>query len=140
MHDVPFNGKPGYGTSPSAEVSYSPLAYTFDELPNGIYIGSRKSSRYFNGVIAYLACWKGVFTPEEIKYCYNNGLFNNPSTQLLDKYSLELFVDFQNPFNDGGTIKLPDLSPNNHDINLISGFGGTVAGVEAALEDITELF
>ncbi len=96
-------------------VNETNLTLGFDEITaNDFRIGFRAA--YWNGKILYMCVFKGILNDAEIKELYNNGLFRNPSTTLQEKYDLELFVDFNNPFDDGGTLKFPDLSPNSHDI------------------------
>lgn len=91
----------------------------FDEMTAGTPMAAigrygAFSIRYYNGTIMFLQIWKGVLNDKEIKEVFNKGLFSNPSQKLLDKYDLVLYPDFNNPFDDAGTLKFNDLSPSNH--------------------------
>lgn len=89
-----------------------------DTITGDMHIGHdpQLTARYYEGFIYYLMILKGNLTRKEILELTNNTLLKNPSIALQNKYSLELFVDFNNPWDDAGTLKFPDLSPNAHDI------------------------
>jgi hypothetical protein len=77
----------------------------------------RRLYNTFNSTEGYLinfGLWSRVLSPKEILDVLNNGLFNNPNTTL--QQGLEIYPDFQNPFDDAGTLKIPDLSTNAWDI------------------------
>lgn len=91
----------------------------FDAIPGDLSIGNRPSggSFPFNGNILYLAVYKGVLCDEEVKRLWNNGLFMNAwDISPITQSELVLYPDFNNPFDDGGILKIPDLSPSNHTI------------------------
>ena len=92
------------------------LGEGFDTIAWTTYIGRRAEGNYFNGTISHFLVFKGILNDAEIKTIYNNGLLSNPPTELLDKYELVLLIDFNNPFDDVGTLKFPDLSPSNHTV------------------------
>lgn len=82
------------------------------------FIGGRPvggGASFLDCKIEYVAIFKGILNDAEVKSLYNNGLFRNPNVTIQETYDLELFIDFNNPFDDG-TLKFPDLSPNNHTI------------------------
>lgn len=97
--------------------SYGTGTKSFADITGNFRIGSRNDNTFFwDGNILFFAVFKGILNDAEIKEIYNNGLFRNPSIGLQDKYELVLYPDFNNPFDDGGTLKFPDLSPSNHTI------------------------
>lgn len=100
---------------------------------SGQYVGQYR----FKGLIMYMAIFKGEVSEKEMKILRNNGLLKNPSIQLQNKYSLELFIDFNNPFDDAGTLKFPDLSPNAHDV-IAEGYTD-LATLQSNLVDIDSL-
>ena len=112
----------------------------FDEISGGLVIGGRSpggSSFSCNGHIVYLAVFKGVLNDHEIKELYNNGNFANPSTTLREKYELVLYPDFNNPYDDGGTLKIPDLSDSNH--TIIAEGWANIGALETARIEISSL-
>jgi len=91
----------------------------FNEITTGVTeIGSRNGGlNKLNGNILYMVVYKGILNDAEVKELYNNGLFANPlDISPITQSDLVLCVDFNNPFDDGGTLKFPDLSPSNHTI------------------------
>ena len=110
----------------------------FDELDGECAIGRLDgTSRPLNNHLLYLAVFKGLLNNHEIKELYNNGNFSNPSITLREKYELVLYPDFNNPYDDGGTLKIPDLSDSNHDI---TAFGWTdLSALETARIEISSL-
>lgn len=94
---------------------------------DGIYTGSLLigrdrtfSNRCIKGHIAYVLIVKGVIDQKDIIKLYNNSLFINPTIEMQKKYQIELFIDFNNPFDDEGTLRFPDLSPNNYEIEVFN--------------------
>jgi hypothetical protein len=90
----------------------------FASLPQSdFYIGRRSATNdQFEGYMFYFALVKGVLTQKELLELSNNTLIKNPSIAIQNKYELELFVDFNNPYEDTGVLYFPDLSPNNYDV------------------------
>jgi hypothetical protein len=120
-----------------------------------LLIGSDRlvAGRYLQGQMLYFALWKD-FDPVKLKSVdqygfpldgdvenlkllewYNNTLLKNPS--LVDQENLELFIDFNNPFDNGGTLQFPDLSPNNHTV-VANGYTD-LATLQSNLVDIDTL-
>lgn len=106
------------------------------DIANDATIG-RRTSGYFTGYIGFVMITKGLLSNKEILELVNNTLLKNPSIELQNKHSLELFIDFNNPFDDGGTLKFPDLSPNGHDV-IAEGYTD-LADLQANLVDIDSL-
>lgn len=88
------------------------VGFGFDEITAGTTrIGQKNGSNFFDGNLACLMVFKGTADQEFIKRRYNNGLINLPSDYELDSNGLEFVLcpDFNNPFDDAGTLKIPDL-------------------------------
>lgn len=100
-------------------------------------LDDRASGARFDGWIYYFAFFKGILTEKELFELNNNTLLKNPSIELQNKYSLELFIDFDNPYDDAGTLKFPDLSPNAHDV-IAEGYTD-LATLQSNLVDIDSL-
>lgn len=106
----------------------------FDDADGDLTIGRDDGqSWYFDGHLCYIGIAKGNIPSYQTNKIWNNG---NPR-YILEDIDWQLLVDFQNPFDDGGTLKFPDLSGNDHDI-VINGFAN-LAAVEAALTPLNEL-
>ena len=88
------------------------------------------------GFCMYYAIFKGSLKRKDIEYLYNNGMFNNPSQDIINRYPLELFIDFNNPYDDG-SLKFPDLSGNDWDV-VATGWAN-LAALQADLVDINSL-
>ena len=72
-----------------------------------------------------------------VKRLWNNSLLRNPSIQDQADLNLELLVDLNSPFDDAGTFKFPDLSPNAHDIEAVGW--ADLTDLENSLVDIASL-
>jgi hypothetical protein len=84
-----------------------------------LQIGARPGVGYFWGKMAYCAIFSGgIINKKEVEFLLNNSLLKNPPQQWFKTgdISLELFIDFNNPYDDAGILKFPDLSPNGHTI------------------------
>lgn len=111
----------------------SNMTFGFDEILATTTIGLNVL-----GIGLYIAVYKGILDDEEIKRLYNNGLFANawdisPNTNS----ELVLFPDFNNPFDDAGTLKIPDLSPSNH--TIVANGWANLATIQASRVDIKSL-
>ena len=130
-----WNGNFIRGNSNGGVVIDDLSAYTGD-----FFIGvdiSNIGTRHLQGYMAYFAFFKGILSQKEMLEACNNTLLKNPSIQLQRKYSFELFIDFNNPFDDAGTLKFPDLSPNAHDV-IAEGYTD-LTDLENNLVDIDSL-
>jgi hypothetical protein len=81
----------------------------------------------------------GILGDDEVNEIVSKGKFNNPTKEIMEKYDFEVIVDFNRAYDDGGTIKLYDLSGNEHDILPISDAGlswQTVGDVENSQTDL----
>jgi hypothetical protein len=78
-------------------------------------------SRAFVGSMAYFAIFKGILSEKQILQLTNNILLKNPPTSWFntDDLSLELFIDFNNPYQIDSSLYFPDLSPNGHLVEAI---------------------
>lgn len=95
------------------------------------------TNRGLEGQLLYFAWFQGILPKKYLLELTNNTLLKNPSLELQRKYSLELFIDFNNPFDDAGTLKFPDLSKNAHDV-IAYGYSD-LATLKANLVDINSL-
>lgn len=139
--------------------SADPLAWTGEWYLNGALISTHQSSQqdppdfadvtgsFFlwgerfgartlaNASVFYSAIWQRALTPKEIIRITNNGIIRNPSIAM--QKDLELYVNYNAPFDNGGTPEFRDLSPNNHQI-IANGFAN-LAAVQAAQVNINTL-
>lgn len=83
----------------------------FNDSVNDLYICAKSdATNCFDGILCYFAIAKGVLDNEEVKRIFNNGLLSNPSNITQNTQSeFVLIADLNNPFDDGGTLKLPNL-------------------------------
>ena len=104
-----------------------------------IYLGSGNGgSSPLNCVITYFALFEGILNDAEIKAYFNNGIFSNVADlSQTTKSTLIVAADFNNPFDDLGVLKIPDLSLNNQEI-LVNGFAN-ITDLENAKEEILTL-
>jgi len=122
----------------SSGIDSNPLGLGFDEITNPIFnIGARSSSQhYLNGKITFFCIIKESITKEQEKTIFNNGNYRSPYEVIEDRSRIILDVDFQNPFDVGGTIKFKDRSGNCEIIaNQNTGTDwDTLAGVQASID------
>lgn len=117
----------GWDLNGTMNTSQTP--YGFDEISDRpLFIGredpSVSSTRFLKGYISYLSIYKGLLSQNEIIKMCNNTLLANPDLKLQKNpdYSLELFIDFNNPYQIDSSLYFPDLSPNGH---LVEAMGWT---------------
>lgn len=94
------------------------------------------STRTFNGYMSYFMVASGKLPLKYFYELWNNGQVQHPFRQEL-KSRLELYIDFQNPFDDAGTLKFPDLSGKNRTI-VANGYTD-LATLQSNLVDIETL-
>ena len=110
----------------------------YNEISDDLEIGGDSSlSRYGDKDIFYLAIFKGVLSNDEVQRFVNSTFVRNPSLEIQNKYDLQLFIDFNNPFDDLGTLKFPDLSPNNHIVEAVNWTN--ITDLQNSLVDIDSL-
>ena len=76
---------------------------------------------YMNVTYRSLIIINGILDDEEIQRL-SFGKVSNPSLELQEKYDFLINVDFnkESYYEDAGTLKMKDLSPNNFTIEPIS--------------------
>jgi len=109
----------------------------FSDVTGSFFLwGERFAARTLaNASVFYSAIWQRALSPKEIIRITNNGIIRNPSVEMQDR--LELYVNYNDPFDNGGTPEFRDLSPNNHQI-IANGFAN-LAAVQAAQVNINTL-
>ncbi|MFV2013916.1 MAG: hypothetical protein ACC656_00670, partial [Candidatus Heimdallarchaeota archaeon] len=104
-----------------------------------------RSSRFYDGYMFYFAVWTRILSDKEIYELQNNLLFNNPTTE--QQKDLELFIDFNAPYDDNGVLKFPDLSGNDYQVEArryvsngnYPNWGNTLTDLQNSLVDIDSL-
>jgi hypothetical protein len=109
-------------SSPDGNITYSDIS----SIGGDTYIWADDkvtypTTRFGQGYLSYYAFFKGWLANKDIMYMYNNSLFKNPSLSIQRNpdYSLELFIDFNNPYQVDSSLYFKDLSPNNHTVEAI---------------------
>jgi len=104
-----------------------------------IYLGSGNAGASpLDCVLTYFAMFEGILNDAEVKPYFNNGVFSNVSDlSQTTKSTLIAAADFNNPFDDLGILKVPDLSSNNEQI-LVNGFAN-ITDLENAKVEILSL-
>ena len=93
---------------------------TFDLYLGGVEQTAYPSTlQFMNVTIRSFMVFNGLLTDEEIKEV-SDGIVRNPSIEIQNKYGMLVYVDFNNVYDDGGTLKVKDLSPNNYTIEAKS--------------------
>jgi len=110
------------------------LGLGFDEITNPIFnIGAINGSQTFLGKISYFVIIKRAISKEEEKRLFNNGNFQSPFDVINDFEKIIIDVDFQNPFDNAGTITFPDNS-SNCVVTTNGTDWNTLAGVQASID------
>jgi len=103
-----------------------------------IYLGSGNAGASpLDCVVTYFAMFEGVLNDAEVKPYFNNGIFSNVSDlSQTTKSTLIVATDFNNPFDDLGVLKVPDLSSNNEEI-VVTGFANITDLENAKVENLS---
>lgn len=136
------NGSLSVNVSQQVTATGLSLGKGYNTIGGDTIIGANylETSNFFDGSICYFARFKGVLDNEECKRLMNNRVLRNsedisPNT----KSNLDVCIDFNNPFDNGGTLQYPDLSPNNKTI-VVNPLGWlNLASLEASKEEFLSL-
>jgi len=74
------------------------------------------AEQYCDVTIESFILVNGVMDDADIDKIIHNNKVNNVPIELQEKYDFEVIVDFNNVYDDAGTLKVKDLSGNDHDI------------------------
>ncbi len=100
----------------------NPLSFGFDEITSPITRIGYNGSDSLNGVLCYFAIIEGLADNDTITQQFNNGFLANPNDFERQGLKLSFFADLNNPFDDAGTIKIPDLGNNTLTVTVNSEF------------------
>jgi hypothetical protein len=89
----------------------------------------------FNGYLIQFAWWNRILSRKEMLEISNNTLMGNP--KIHSQEGLLLYPDFNNPFDDGGTLRFPNLANSAYNFELTNW--ANLAAVQAALVNIDTL-
>lgn len=130
-------------TQSTSDISVSnPLSFGFNEITNAVTKIGYDGTDSLDGVLCYFAIVEGLEDQATIKRQFNNGLLSNPSDFERLGLNLAFFADLNNPFDDAGTIKIPDLGDNNLTVIADSDLDSTwstLSGVQSSQVELKTL-
>jgi len=119
-----------------------PLSFGFNEITTPTTKIGYNGTDSLDGILCYFAIVEGLEDQAIIKRQFNNGLLSNPSDFERLGLNLAFFADLNNPFDDAGTIKIPDLGDNNLTVIADSDLDSTwstLAGVQSSQVELKTL-
>jgi hypothetical protein len=107
----------------------------FADIVASTYLG-RNDSSYYDHNLLYTVAFASAVVDADISALWNNGLFRNPTAEMLDKYDALFNIDYNNPVDDSGILRYNDLL-GNYSTN-VQGFANLVS-LESAKFEINSL-